>query len=878
MRTSIITFVFLFTLIGNVVQARAHCISISSPSITRGSHEPNSCDMGFFSICISPPVPPKSSSSLDHHVIPTAFQSLKHYWTIYQERKLRESHMGKGNKIYQVSKTKLSWSSENILPFFNDKTDSNNVPYTSWGSPSYAISFQKYSPRTIIKSFSSIFSSFSDLSTTFSNTTLSADLHSSSSLPVSEAIIWKNGQTVHFGYQPINSTKISPFLFTLSISFIYLYLRNRTVFHSYILPYSQKYIKSTIVLFQLIVCLFRRNLKIEIQQNSKKLIVSLMSSVNELLFYTLSSRKRILFLTYRFFEFVIFLWLINIGTAELFRKPLSFHAEEVAAQALSQLQKIKLERFVERSMTAKKSSRKQALGDKNQMMDSVNTQEKNYSNGQFIKNKFFTIKTIKFHFLKLTNPVFNIEELNKNRLTNDLTKEGQETGNEKIKNSFKFGKEMKLPAFIHFNHGFGASSLSFESCMIPLADIFLNHSRGKTLRGHPILLAHDAPGFGFTVTGMKAEDSSPFKRDYEKSEYGYIFNAFAGNKIIEQELQLHQSNLMGDNLFNTTSNIHQDSYNSTSYNRILPNGIFIGHSMGCITSSIQVLHHIKKQRQSQNHSQLTLDHQNILVLVAPALPISSLTLKETKVKEKSIFEARSSRTKQKKFLSKYIERWITLPIIELSLRVLVSSKRFWEKGLSSAWSNKRTGSVPLMDSTTMIYRFPSLKKNWYRSLAQFLLSFVTSIQIEGWNLDYEDLEEIKNHNQNVIATKSPNSPALKEANIPAPDLIQPKKGLQSLLEEIRHAINRNELRVLIIHGRQDLIVPVTNSRYLHEYISRTPPVSNESGNGANEKDTSTRESLKYANQLIEIDNMGHMPHEENGRFFAQLVTDFFYKN
>ena len=62
------------------------------------------------------------------------------------------------------------------------------------------------------------------------------------------------------------------------------------------------------------------------------------------------------------------------------------------------------------------------------------------------------------------------------------------------------------------------------------------------------------------------------------------------------------------------------------------------------------------------------------------------------------------------------------------------------------------------------------------------------------------------------------------------------------------ALNASKARVLIVHGSEDFIVPVSNSENLAKMIPKA--------------------------QLVVMPGVGHLPHEEDPRAFLEAVTKF----
>jgi len=117
---------------------------------------------------------------------------------------------------------------------------------------------------------------------------------------------------------------------------------------------------------------------------------------------------------------------------------------------------------------------------------------------------------------------------------------------------------------IHFNHGFGASSLSWLPCFEPLVDRL--HAK--------VGLAHDAVGFGFSE-----RSSVPFsrgvKRDDALVKYTSFFSSTVGTSLTKNAIE-ESSMVVSDGV--ATNNFVDESPQRKK--RIL----LFGHSMGCTTT------------------------------------------------------------------------------------------------------------------------------------------------------------------------------------------------------------------------------------------------------------------------------------------------------
>eukprot|EP00871_Galdieria_phlegrea_P005677 jgi/Galph1/610/GphlegSOOS_G5406.1 len=246
--------------------------------------------------------------------------------------------------------------------------------------------------------------------------------------------------------------------------------------------------------------------------------------------------------------------------------------------------------------------------------------------------------------------------------------------------------------------------------------------------------------------------------------------------------------------------------------------ILVGHSMGGLTAALTALEYPY--------------HVDALVLIAPALKIRSQSYKGLNTKGNACTSAAYHNTGIFRFVTtpfgsllymmtysiKYVVRlirilWIHIlftlvnPVLSLLLSLFVSKAVFWRKGLAMAWYSLDK----LTDTVIQQYRIPSLVMDWQQGLIRFILA----------NVGFE--------RQNSVGA-TPEDQAVFENR----DIIQ-KLSLQNI-------------PILLIHGKNDRIIPVENSFQLAAAIAQA--------------------------QLVEIPECGHVPQEERPDMVVQAIRNF----
>lgn len=301
-------------------------------------------------------------------------------------------------------------------------------------------------------------------------------------------------------------------------------------------------------------------------------------------------------------------------------------------------------------------------------------------------------------------------------------------------------------------------------------------------------IAHDAPGFGLTQEPEKGEDAL----------YGFASNAKLGTALVAQV----EGEERGEGV------------------EIMP--VFVGHSMGAISSSFMALDRIKRLEGKGGSSPTSFNPKVTLILVSPAI------LPSTRRQSTPAQLPPAARP----FLGVSVPRfgrclWQTLGLHKVALvslryflRSLAYSKDFWQRGLRLAWGQRQEGAGKggPGDRTLAHYRLPSLKKGWDRSLARFVLAPLNQ------------------------------KPPEEEGEGEGVDGQQGMMRYGTLVQGLAERVADGSLRLLLVHGQEDRVVGVANTRRLHAAMP-----------GA---------------ALWELPAIGHVPHEETPEAFAQEIAEW----
>lgn len=282
---------------------------------------------------------------------------------------------------------------------------------------------------------------------------------------------------------------------------------------------------------------------------------------------------------------------------------------------------------------------------------------------------------------------------------------------------------------VHFNHGFGASSLSW----LPALPSIVHRIGGR------VGIAHDAPGFGFT-------DRPPTKGKRDGLlPYGSAGSAALGNALLSTRINGDD----GHPLPGEAVNGHDGGEGGSLELRRRKKVALFGHSMGCAATLRMAI-------------ALPSDVEKVIVLVSPALvgkfPSGGEAADDgnfgdveegARVRNSEPVHSQSQPSKiillSGTFIA-FVRRLLVDPFLMYLLRRLVGQAKFWSKGLRLAWGDPNL----LTEDDALRYKWPSIGLGWERGLLAFTRSRLTSTsRYDGRELDLLS-EVIESPNTKVI--------------------------------------------------------------------------------------------------------------------------------
>ena len=359
------------------------------------------------------------------------------------------------------------------------------------------------------------------------------------------------------------------------------------------------------------------------------------------------------------------------------------------------------------------------------------------------------------------------------------------------------------PMVVSCLHGFGANTYSWERAALqPLAT-----SLGATV------VAHDSPGFGLTERAADLSRYTPrHNARIARAMLGIAEKETAAEAEREREVDAARERAWG---------VMAGSQGGTASVRC--RRVIVGHSMGGLAAAMAA----------------GMGDVDDVVLVAPAViargkgRVASTRAVEGVKKATAAaavflapFRVAAALASSAVRIAVAAAAYAFAPFLKLFLRKIVRSVDFWRAGLSQSVGR---GSVDAManDATWVDgYRRPSAVADWDTGMVRVVLAAATGGVNDVFAAAKRSIAEAATGRRRASETNE--GPA--DAN------------------EVVASLAASGARVLIVHGENDAIVPVNNSRKLAAMLP-----------GA---------------KLVVMPGVGHMPHEEEPEGFLEEVRTF----
>jgi pimeloyl-ACP methyl ester carboxylesterase len=378
-------------------------------------------------------------------------------------------------------------------------------------------------------------------------------------------------------------------------------------------------------------------------------------------------------------------------------------------------------------------------------------------------------------------------------------------------------------------HGFGANTYSYEMGFV---DKLLEKNEANNSIG---VVCHDSVGFGLTERPRT-----------DLMKYTKVFNAKC--------LKAMAKKYVGEE---TKKKV-----------------VYVGHSLGTIAATLTTT--LKGDEDDATKPAA-------LVLIAPAFLVKKEKEKKKNVEANDGVEEQEQEQEQEVMKKKPIQKkkiiapddefydeelfnrvvlsslkavwgWIksslfnllAKPLLYVLLRRIVRSKKFWQNGLSNVVAKSKTSLVD--ESWIDGYRRPRVVQNWDLGMINFVSASLNDLGA--------DLKAIFQRHMRIYADK-PNEYDVS----------------MNPMDALKKSAWENNIPILIVHGNEDKVVPISNSVNIYNRLTTAPAFEDEE-----EEKTASASPLTPKPppvvKFIVMENTGHCPHEEDPETLATVVGDF----
>ena len=197
------------------------------------------------------------------------------------------------------------------------------------------------------------------------------------------------------------------------------------------------------------------------------------------------------------------------------------------------------------------------------------------------------------------------------------------------------------------------------------------------------------------------------------------------------------------------------------------------------------------------------------------------------------------------------------PLLYVLLRTIVRSKQFWRNGLSNVVAKSKASLVD--ESWIDGYRRPRMVQNWDLGMINFVSASLNDLGA--------DLKAIFRRHMRIYADK-PNEYDVS----------------MNPMDALKKSAWEKNIPILIVHGNEDKVVPISNSVNIYNRLITAPKVekNNEmeipsqasSSSSSSSSSSKLQQSPPPLTKFVVMENTGHCPHEEDPETLASVVRDF----
>ena len=386
-------------------------------------------------------------------------------------------------------------------------------------------------------------------------------------------------------------------------------------------------------------------------------------------------------------------------------------------------------------------------------------------------------------------------------------------------------------------HGFGANTYSYEMAFV---DKLLEMENSNDNNNSVGIVCHDSVGFG--LTERPRTDLIKYTRVFNAKCLKAMARKYAG-KGKKKKKVVYVGHSLGTIAATLTTTLEGDGDNDTTK----PAAIVL----------IAPAFLVKKEKEQKKNA-TTLDGENEEVAKKKPIPKKKIVTPDDEFYDEELFNrvVLSSLKALSGWIKSSLFNLLAKPLLYVLLRTIVRSKQFWRNGLSNVVAKSKASLVD--ESWIDGYRRPRMVQNWELGMINFVSASLNDLGA--------DLKAIFRRHMRIYADK-PNEYDVS----------------MNPMDALKKSAWEKNIPILIVHGNEDKVVPISNSVNIYNRLITAPKVeknnemeipSQASSSSSSSSSSKLQQSPPPLTKFVVMENTGHCPHEEDPETLTSVVRDF----
>ena len=386
-------------------------------------------------------------------------------------------------------------------------------------------------------------------------------------------------------------------------------------------------------------------------------------------------------------------------------------------------------------------------------------------------------------------------------------------------------------------HGFGANTYSYEMAFV---DKLLEMENANDNNNSVGIVCHDSVGFG--LTERPRTDLIKYTKVFNAKCLKAMARKYAG-KGKKKKKVVYVGHSLGTIAATLTTTLEGDGNNDTTK----PAAIVL----------IAPAFLVKKEKEQKKNA-TTLDGENEEVAKKKPIPKKKIVTPDDEFYDEELFNrvVLSSLKALFGWIKSSLFNLLAKPLLYVLLRTIVRSKQFWRNGLSNVVAKSKASLVD--ESWIDGYRRPRMVQNWDLGMINFVSASLNDLGA--------DLKAIFRRHMRIYADK-PNEYDVS----------------MNPMDALKKSAWEKNIPILIVHGNEDKVVPISNSVNIYNRLITAPKVeknnemeipSQASSSSSSSSSSKLQQSPPPLTKFVVMENTGHCPHEEDPETLASVVRDF----